>query len=446
MQEADVSGRRADGPAVWPCLVSAGSAVGVATSLVDAEFFLIEWGRHSGARVAYVPSLTAILVAAAAGATLFVLAAWVAARAGAVRPGRMAAVLGPWQLLWLWALPVAPWVPDRLPWLLVMAEPIRWAVPVAALGLSFRAALAGRRWSGGAVRPWQVFVVSLVLFAGVGTYVKSVQGLGGDEPHYLIITHSLLADGDLAIENNHAQRDYRAWFPIDLPMHYLRRGLGGVIYSVHAPGLPGALVPAYAVGGARGAALFMTVLAASAAVAVFLAGRAAAGSGAATVAWATVCLSMPFFMHAWLLFPEMGAAFVTAWATWWIWQDEEVPAPRWAVRALALGWLPWLHAKFSILLAGLALALAWRLIARRRLAALMALAVPIVLSLAAWFAFFYVLYGVPDPTIPYGGTAAQGEQLSWSNLPRGTLGLLVDQEWGLLTYRRRPTCWPESAH
>ena len=28
-------------------------------------------------------------------------------------------------------------------------------------------------------------------------------GPGGDEPHYLVIAHSLLADGDLQIENNH---------------------------------------------------------------------------------------------------------------------------------------------------------------------------------------------------------------------------------------------------
>jgi len=53
-------------------------------------------------------------------------------------------------------------------------------------------------------------------------------------------------------------------------------------------------------------------------------------------------------------------------------------------------------------------------------------------SLACWLAFFYVIYGTPDPTAPYGGVAAAG--LEWGNVPRGVLGLLFDQEFGLALY------------
>ena len=42
---------------------------------------------------------------------------------------------------------------------------------------------------------------------------------GGDEPHYLVITQSLLYDGDLKIENNHQRGDYRAYYGGDLPPH-----------------------------------------------------------------------------------------------------------------------------------------------------------------------------------------------------------------------------------
>src|SRR5204862_46559 len=69
--------------------------------------------------------------------------------------------------------------------------------------------------------------------------------------------------------NNHAQRDYRAFYADELKPDYLRRGTRGEIYSIHAPGLPALLLPAYAVGGASGAVAFMTLLAALAALAIF---------------------------------------------------------------------------------------------------------------------------------------------------------------------------------
>jgi hypothetical protein len=55
------------------------------------------------------------------------------------------------------------------------------------------------------------------------------------EPHYLIITQSLLNDGDLKIENNHAQEDFRSYFGGRLRPDFLRRGQDGD-YSIHAPG------------------------------------------------------------------------------------------------------------------------------------------------------------------------------------------------------------------
>jgi hypothetical protein len=56
---------------------------------------------------------------------------------------------------------------------------------------------------------------------------------------------------------------------------------------------------------------------------------------------------------------------------------------------------------------------------------------PIALSLALWMYFFYAIYGVFDPQAPYGGSVAG---LLLQNIPRGTLGLLFDQKFGLLVY------------
>ena len=69
---------------------------------------------------------------------------------------------------------------------------------------------------------------------------------GGDEPHYLIITQSLLEDGDLRIENNHQARDYASYFHGTLNPDFLHRGRNEVIYSIHAPGLPVLVAPLFA--------------------------------------------------------------------------------------------------------------------------------------------------------------------------------------------------------
>ena len=51
-------------------------------------------------------------------------------------------------------------------------------------------------------------------------------------------------------------------------------------------------------------------------------------------------------------------------------------------------------------------------------------------SLAAWFAFFYAIWGTPLPMAPYGSLV----QTTPLNLRFGAPGLLFDQEYGLLAY------------
>ena len=69
---------------------------------------------------------------------------------------------------------------------------------------------------------------------------------GGDEPHYLAATQSLLHDGDLRVANNYANGDYLEYFPGRLEPHFLKRAASGEIYSIHAPGVSVIVLPAFA--------------------------------------------------------------------------------------------------------------------------------------------------------------------------------------------------------
>jgi hypothetical protein len=420
-------------------VVLAAAAEGLATALwlIPASAHITSWPAGGPpSRIALVPSfgLLALLAATALVASA-AIARWAWRRQTSGSLERVAGIATPALLLWLWVVPFLPWLADRLPLLLVLSGPIRWAIACVVLvwvldraaGRAVSAALAAVRLPEGRVLRRTVFVASLSCYLALGLYWVNTVGIDGDEPHYLIIAESLLRDGDLQIENNHQRGDYLKFYANPLRPHYQARGRNGAIYSLHAPGLPVLVLPAYAAAGHRGAVLFIGVLAALAALAVFDLASALAGRGAGLVTWAAVCFTVPFLPYAWSIFPEMPAALVTAWAASWLFSGGGATARVWLWRGLALGILPWLHIKFSILAACLIVAfVAWLRRDRRAIAALL---VPFALSGVLWLVSYYAIYGTFDPSVTF-----SGEMLAVRNIPHGVLGLLFDQKFGLLPY------------
>jgi hypothetical protein len=421
---------RPSGPR-WPLPTIVLSCLGAATAawLLPASVHIVGWSRADGVkRVALVAPLQTIWVPLLLGGALALLLVALPPRTpdGLARRAHLVA---PLSLLWVWAAPFVPWLADRAPLLVALAGPGRWLVLAAALAGTigrFRAGwrpptVPGRR---------TVFVVSLALFVALGLRSMSAVGVKGDEPHYLVITHSLLADGDIAIENNHLAGDYRSFHPADLPPDYLVRGRDLAIYSIHAPGLPVLLVPGYAAFGAAGAVATMALLAALAALALFDVAARIGGRRIGWATWALTACTVPFVPHAWAIYPEMAATAIVAWSVRWMLFEPPAAAGAWVVRGAALAVLPWLHTKFVVLLAGLALALAARVWRRPR--QLVAFGAPIVVLAVCWLAFFRIVYGTFDPQAPYGYSAAEFVRLE--NLPRSLLGALFDQKFGLIVY------------
>lgn len=342
-------------------------------------------------------------------------------------------VLSPLALLIAWTLPYVPGAAARVPAILVFAGPAKWLVlGLALLGcvIRFFAQVAPRSVPFRPPSRLAVFLLSLGVYLAIGIPFSRVEGPGGDEPHYLVIAHSLLVDRDLRIENNHRMRQYSAFVTGDLPPHFLRRGRNGVIYSVHSPGLPALLLPGYAVAGFMGAVVTVAILGALVALAVYDLASLVAGGRSAARTWAAIALTVPLAPHAWLIYPELPAALLAAWAALWLWQPLPKTAVAWIARGAALAVWPWLHAKFLLLLIASAALLLLRL--RTRAPHAIAFIGAIVTSLALWLFSFWVMYGVASPFVQYGSSGRA--ELAIVNIPRGLLGLLFDYKFGVLLY------------
>lgn len=284
-----------------------------------------------------------------------------------------------------------------------------------------------------AVAPWiaalTLALASLLVFGQVRNVIP-----GGDEPHYLAATQSLLHDADLKVENNYARGEYLEYFPGRLEPHFLKRSTGGEIYSIHAPGVSVIVLPAFAAAGYTGAVWTMILVAAITAGLMWRLAFTLSGSPAA--AWigvAGVGFTAPYFFHTFTIYPEMiGALCVLLGVSLLIKLGRGAdPGTRVLVATgAALAVLPWLHTRFAVLAGIVGVLVVARLGARpssiSKIAAF--LAVPIVFG-AAWFAFFYVIWGSVNPAVPYGADTST----AIAYMPRGVVGLLFDQQFGVLT-------------
>ena len=341
--------------------------------------------------------------------------------------------------LWLPLVSVLPWLPVPLPpaALLAVGPPGQLLAAAAALASAI-AALFDKPVGFGLDRSRSVApVLLLASLFGASAWWLSPRIPGGDEPHYLIITQSLIADGDLRIEDNHQRREYAAYVEGELKPDYLRRGRDGAIYSVHAPGVSAVVLPGFALAGYPGAVLTLVLLGTLGVLAVWRASRGLTGSvGAAAVATAGVALSVPFFFQTFTIYPDGPAAVVVAAVVWLaLIRPGAVAWQRALTCGALLGVLPWLHTRYGAIAGPLGLVVAGRLLWPReaapwpvRVRTLAALALPALASAAAWLSMFQAIYGTWDPRASYG----HATDMRWARVPHGVTGLLLDQQFGLL--------------
>ncbi len=340
------------------------------------------------------------------------------------------------------AVVLLPWLPFSVP-----PAALLWTGPfMAAVWVVVAASVARTRWPD--VRsPWLTdapratilaAAMALVLYGASAWWLAPILP-DGDAPHYLILAQSLVKDGDLQIENNHRRGDYLEYSLLAAQPDYLRRGVNGAIYSIHAPGLPALIAPAMWLFGYPGAVAFLGIVAALSTALVWWHSYQITGSASASwFGWVCCALTTPFFFQATQVFPDgLAATCVLLGASPLMLADRGVARGRahdttgrhdtalWLLSGASLAILPWLQTRLAIVAAAAACCVCLRMRSVREFVTFAAL--PIVSALA-WFAFFFVVYGTPNPTAPYGTFT----QTTVANLWRGVPGILFDAQFGLL--------------
>lgn len=251
---------------------------------------------------------------------------------------------------------------------LPLDAPVLAAAGVLLLGhWTYRQVLAFRPLLGHSLpaRPSALFFwLPLAVYLALAPWTTGQRQPDGDEPFYLLVTHSLAYDLDADLTNDYAEESWRAFMERPLePQFGDPVGPGGELYSRHNELLPLALAPAYRVAGKAGALVMMAALTA---LLAWLALRLAAAyfpqqPGPALVAWALLALTPPLLLYSSQVWAEVPAALLAAVALDRILQLRHRKPGAWELAlgiALPLVLLPILKIRFMLLALPLLL-LAW---------------------------------------------------------------------------------------
>jgi hypothetical protein len=340
-------------------------------------------------------------------------------------------------------LSVVPWLPIPMtPALLICTGPMAWAPVLLAFALAIGLApVTGLFRMLKLFEPDDATVAALLLagaLGGLSAWAADPRTPGGDEPHYLIITQSILHDGDLDIANQHARREYSSFIGIPLNPDLRRRGIHGEAYSIHAPGVSALVAPLFQFFGYTGARVMIILVTAIGGMLIWRIGwRATDSPEAAWFAWAAVVLTPTFAVHSFTVYPDGPGLLAVAAGVLLLVQLARGDVPGLlpvALTSMALASLPWLHTRLAILAGGLGAVIALRLVtmdapARVRVIRLSALFVIPLISAAFWFYSFKVHYGTFDPRAPY---PPEASSLAW--IGPAILGLFFDGQFGIAAY------------
>lgn len=294
----------------------------------------------------------------------------------------------------------------------------------------------------------------LIVYSLISGYHIRRTSLTGDEPHYLLITHSLWHDHDTNLYNNYQNKDYSSFYWYDLQPAELDWVSAAEISSYrHKGGFPYALIPGYVLGGQFGAVLQINLIAALLMLQVFLLSYELFHSLTASFfTWFWIAFTIPVIIYMNQLYPETLAALLVLWGVRRIrmlFSGDSLPGRYFWINCLYIGitlipmmLLVFLKTRY-VPLAGTLLVFLYVQLFQGRLPIKQKIRVAVGLTIlflvgaiAIWLAniFFFDNMLLKRLTDRISDKNWMAWILGGYNPLFGFLGLLFDQEYGVLPY------------
>lgn len=240
---------------------------------------------------------------------------------------------------------------------------------------------------------WLVFSLS-----AVALHIQGIH-LSGDEPHYLMVTQSIVEDGDFDLSNNLENKTYTRYLPVEIPLH--GKIIQGKALSYHMPGVSFLLVPFYALFDLLNvlipAPLFFRLVAslfsAFFALGLFLLLKQQfPGKNIAGFWLLSLCL-YPLIFHAVHLYPELPAATLMMWAFIFFFGEHKIP---W-LSGLLVSLVAWFHVKYYPALIALSVVMVLAMVRRKQWKPLFQFSIFPAINLLLLVFYTGILYGSFNP-------------------------------------------------
>lgn len=260
----------------------------------------------------------------------------------------------------------------------------------------------------------------------------------GDEPHYLLLTHSLAYDLETDLANNYTEENSLTFMDRALePQLGDPVGPNGEMYSRHNVLLPLALAPVYRLAGLDGVLVVMAALAAALVWATL--GLAKAYSLLDPVgtlwAYAIFAFTAPLILYSYQVWVEVPAALLTVVALTLILRAADEESHGWATWmriGLPILVLPFLKIRFVLLAGSLVILASWYAggaKARRRTALLLATLGGVTVSILLFNRLFF-----QNPLKYHDIDGLRAYAQSPLTYLQGFLGLFYDCAFGLFAF------------